>query len=77
MSAAWGKYFATSEKYLGAASQLEFLLELNSYLGINSVGNPKIAKWLETNAEELSYTRFDLYMYELYLTAPMAETCYG
>jgi len=77
VSAAWGKYFATPEKYLGAACQLEFLLEFNSYLGINSAGDPKIAKWLEINAEGVSYIYVpDLYTYELYRTAPMAEACY-
>lgn len=77
ISAFWGKYFGNFEKFLGYACQLEFLLELNSYLGTNSISDSGIKQWLEINGGQLSFTyNPDFFSYELQRTVPMAERCY-
>jgi hypothetical protein len=38
---AWGSYFGTPDGFLGAAAQLEFILEFNSYV-LTSLGDPQI-----------------------------------
>jgi hypothetical protein len=56
---------------------LEFLLELNSYFGANTLEDPEIQRWLEANGKELSFIYVpDLFSYDLHLTVPMAEYCY-
>jgi hypothetical protein len=77
VSTAWGKYFGTYEKFLGPACELEFLLELNSYLGTDTINDPKIKQWLEANSRGLSFVyNPDLFAYDLHWTVPMAERCY-
>ena len=77
ISTAWGKYFGTFEKFLGPACELEFLLELNSYLGTDTINDPKIKGWLEVNSSGISFVyNPDLFAYDLHWTVPMAERCY-
>ncbi len=77
ISTAWGEYFGTYEKFLGPACELEFLLELNSYLGTDAIKEPKIKQWLEIGSRGTSYRyQPDLYAYDLHWTVPMAERCY-
>jgi hypothetical protein len=77
VSTAWGKYFGNYEKFLGPACELEFLLELNSYLGTDTLDDPKIKKWLEANGSGISFLyNPDLFAYDLHWTVPMAERCY-
>jgi hypothetical protein len=76
ISASWGAYFGTYEKYIAAACQLELLLEFNSYLG-NSVNESELKKWLDANAGDLNFYYVpDLFSNSLELTVPMAERCY-
>jgi len=42
IASAWGDYFGSSEKFLSGASQLEFVLELNSYV-LESTDDPGVA----------------------------------
>jgi len=77
VSTSWGNYFGNEEKFLGAACELEFLLELNSYLGTNAIKDPKISQWLEINSRGISFDyNPDLYAYDLHWTVPMAERLY-
>src|SRR6266536_338682 len=77
VSTAWGKYFGSDEKFLGPACELEFLLELNSYLGTNAINDPRISQWLEVNGKGISSSYIpDLYAYDLHWTVPMAERLY-
>jgi len=77
VSTAWGKYFGTDEKFLGPACELEFLLELNSYLGTNAINDPQIDQWLEANSKGISFAyNPDLFAYDLHWTVPMAERLY-
>ena len=43
IAAAWGKYFGNATKFVEASSQLEFLLEFNSYLGMNTLKDTKLS----------------------------------
>src|SRR5205085_6014828 len=77
LSASWGKYFGTYEKFLGPACEVEFLLEFNSYLGTNHINDANIKRWLEINGADKSFIyNPDLFSYDLHWTAPMAEQCY-
>lgn len=76
IAAAWGGYFGSSVKFLESASQLEFLLELNSYLGTNTLKDQKLQDWLPLNVDvDFGYTP-DLYAQDLQTTVPMAERIY-
>jgi hypothetical protein len=77
ISSFWGSYFGTYEKFLGASCELEFVLELNSYLGTNTVNDSKIQASLEANGKRRSFIyNPDFYSYDLRCTVPMAERCY-
>ncbi len=78
IAAAWGKYFGNATKFLEASSQLEFLLELNSYLGMNTLKDSRLGEWLRANVDsdiKFDYTP-DLYAEDLQATVPMAERLY-
>jgi len=76
IAAAWGGYFGSSVKFLESASQLEFLLELNSYLGTNTLRDQKLQHWLPLNVDaDFTYVP-DLYSQDLQTTVPMAERVY-
>jgi hypothetical protein len=77
ISSFWGSYFGTYEKFLGASCELEFVLELNSYLGTNIIQDSKIQAWLEVNGKTRSFIyNPDFYSYDLRWAVPMAERCY-
>jgi hypothetical protein len=77
ISTSWGEYFGTYENFLGPACQQEFLLELNSYLGTNTLDDARIRAWQETEDRDVSFTFIpDLLAYDLRWTVPMAERCY-
>ena len=77
IGAAWGKYFGSSEKFLASSSQLEFLLEFNSYVGTNTLKDPKLGNWLSLNIDNVSFEYFpDLYSEDFQSTVPMAELVY-
>ena len=77
VAAAWGEYFGTATKFTDASAQLELLLEFNSFVGTNALGNPKLKTWLDLNVKDTSYTYFaDLYAQDLRATVPMAERVY-
>jgi hypothetical protein len=77
IDSSWGKYFGTYEKFLGPACELEFLVELNSYLGTGAINDPNITRWLDINGRGASYIyNPDLFAYDLQRTLPMAERCY-
>ncbi len=77
ISTSWGNYFGKYEKFLGPACELEFVLELNSYLGTNGVADPELQRWLETNRQNTTFFYVpDLYAYDLQRTVRMAERCY-
>src|SRR6185503_9628594 len=46
VGASWGSYFGSFENFISSSCQLEFILELNSYLGTNMLDDKEIAKWL-------------------------------
>ena len=77
VASSWGKLFGTLAKFLDASSQLEFLLELNSYFGNNSLRNPSLAQLLSESLPDIAfgYTP-DLYSQDLQATVPMAELLY-
>jgi len=73
----WGKLFGTFTKFLDASSQLEFLLELNSYFGNNSFGNPELEKFLSESLPDIAFRYLpDLCSQDLQTTVPMAELFY-
>jgi hypothetical protein len=78
IAAVWESYFGNLEKFVAATSQLELLLEFNSYLGTNEPNDMKLAEF-ETNTNDTSvefrYTP-DLYAEDLQATTPMAERLY-
>ncbi|MFZ0772079.1 MAG: hypothetical protein WCA49_03420 [Candidatus Sulfotelmatobacter sp.] len=77
VSTAWGKYFGAYERFLGAACELELLLELNSYVGTNVTNDPEIAQWQEVNGKDVFFDyNPDLFAYDLDQTVPMAERLY-
>lgn len=74
----WGSFFGNQEKYLSAACQFEFILEFNSWLGVNNPRNETLGQWLQANAKD-KYLQYnpDLFAYNLQLTLSMAERFYG
>ena len=71
---AWGRYFGNFDKFLTAASQLEFILELNSYVvGLDA---PEIKQFQQTIANKnLSYLP-DFWANRLDPVVLMAERIY-
>jgi hypothetical protein len=77
IASSWGKLFGTFDKFLGASSQLEFLLELNSYFGNNTLRNPHLNVLLAENLTDVHFGYVpDLYSRDLQATVPMAEALY-
>jgi hypothetical protein len=78
VASSWGTYFGTLSKFVESSSQLELLLEFNSYLGTNQIQNPQLQSWIKSKNEDritLEYAP-DLYAQDLQTTVPMAETLY-
>lgn len=77
ISASWGMYFGSYDKFLAASYQLEFLLEFNSHLATNSANNPQLKEWLKAHASQAWFSYGpDLFNHTLELTVPMAERIY-
>jgi hypothetical protein len=77
ISGFWGSYFVTFEKFLAASYQLEFLLEFNSHLAMNSVKDHELGEWMKSNYWHVwvSYSP-DIFNRTLELAVPMAERLY-
>jgi hypothetical protein len=77
VASSWGPLFRTETNFLNTSSQLEFLLELNSYFATNSLGNPDLEKFLSQNYPDVTFSFVpDLYSQDLQATTPIAEVLY-
>jgi hypothetical protein len=78
ISSSWGKHFRSASRFLDATCQLEFLLEFNSFLGINSQQDKKFGEWLAQYLEPDISFRYtpDLFSQDLQSTVPMADRLY-
>src|SRR5579872_199889 len=77
VASSWGSLFGSLSKFLEASSQLEFLLELNSYFGVNSPKNANLEKYLLSDVPGVRFQYVpDLYSQDLQATVPMAEVAY-
>ncbi|WP_353071411.1 hypothetical protein [Tunturiibacter gelidiferens] len=74
ISSSWGHYFGNYDRFINASCQLEFIIEFNSFLGVNAIHNAVLKRWLEQNAAKRSFLyNPDFFAYSLHLTVPMAE----
>ena len=70
----WHDYFGDSEEYIQASSELEFVLELNSYIGVGNAGEAAV-RFLAKSAPDVSFHyQPDLYQYGVERTVSFAET---
>jgi hypothetical protein len=78
VASSWGTYFGTLSKFVESSSQLELLLEFNSYLGTNQIQNPQLQDWVRNKNEAGITFEYapDLYAQDLQATVPMAESLY-
>jgi len=77
VGSSWGTHFGTLPKFLEASSQLEFLLELNSYFGTNTLRDSNLEKFLSANLPDTVFRYLpDLYSQDLQVTLPIAELIY-
>jgi hypothetical protein len=77
VDSSWGQLFGIFPRFLEASSQLEFLLELNSYFGTNTLQDPTLKKFLSENLPDVTFRYLpDLYSQDLQATVPMAELIY-
>jgi hypothetical protein len=73
--AAWGRFFGSEDKFLSAASQLEFILEFNSYI-FEGVSIPQVKK-LQANLGDTYFGYLpDFWTRRLDPVLPMAERFY-
>jgi hypothetical protein len=69
-------FFGNADDFLRSACQLEFVLELNSFVGMGH-GGTKAKDWLETFRPELIFNYFpDHLRYDLGLCQPIANEVY-
>jgi hypothetical protein len=72
---AWGEFFGNEDKFLSAASQLEFILEFNSYI-FEGVNIPQVKK-LQENLGNIYFAYLpDFWTSRLDPILPMAERFY-
>jgi hypothetical protein len=71
----WGEYFGAKEDFLSAGAQLEFILELNSYLLVVRK-HPAIEKFRMDNPKKFLMYRPDFWATRLALVTPVAEWIY-
>ncbi|HZU32010.1 MAG TPA: hypothetical protein VFB79_12905, partial [Candidatus Angelobacter sp.] len=71
---AWGHHFGNFESFLNAASQLEFILEFNSYL-FEGIQNPQIKLIQQLGNKSMAYLP-DFWTNRLDPTVPIAELFY-
>lgn len=78
VAAAWGTYFGNLNKFVEASSQLELLLEFNSYLGTNQPQHPQLQEWVKNKNDADTVFAYlpDLFAQDLQATVPMAEHLY-
>ncbi len=70
---AWGGYFGNREEFVQTACQLEFVLELNSYVGIGLAG-ARAKQWFDQYKPNVSFEYVpDLWRRSLNLVVPIAE----
>ncbi len=72
IGATWGDYFGTKDAFLAAGAQLEFVLELNSYLLVVRK-HPAIDKFRADNPKKFLMYRPDFWATRLALVTPIAE----
>jgi hypothetical protein len=76
ISISYRSFFGNWEDFLRPACQLEFILEMNSYLGVGEAG-PKPKEWLERYRPDMIFNYVpDLLRYELSVCRPIAEEIY-
>lgn len=73
VQSSWGEYFGNEEAYLRAATQLEFLLEFNSWLGVSPEGKQWLVKYRPDL--DMGYGP-DIVNLSLSATVPLAERIY-
>jgi hypothetical protein len=78
VATAWGNYFGNHEKFVTANTELELLLEFNSYLGTNQPADARLADMLVSTPVKRVEFGFipDLWAQDLSTTVPMAEKIY-
>jgi hypothetical protein len=72
----WLEFFGNEGSYLGAASHLEFLLRMNSYLATQ---RPEAARWVTKYRPDVEFGYWytsDLWRYSLEPIVPLAEKIY-
>jgi len=72
---AWGQFFGSEDKFLSAASQLEFILEFNSYIFVG-VNIPQVKKLQENLGNTYFAYLPDFWSRRLDSVLPMAERFY-
>jgi hypothetical protein len=69
----WRAYFGNKEEFFLASCELEFVLEMNSYVGMGYAGK-KSEAYLQKNSPNISfYYNSDLWQYRLAALIPFAE----
>lgn len=72
VSNAFGNFFSNQQEFIRAACQLEFILELNSYVCIGNAGS-RAAEWIGQFKPELAMSYWpDLFRYDLSFCRPIA-----
>ncbi len=73
IQSSWSGYFGSFHSFLESASQLEFLLELNSYFAVG-LPDDQARKWLQQNRPNTAFDFMpDLLRRELSIVVPIAE----
>ena len=75
INSAWGDYFGSAENFLGAASQLEFVLEFNSYV-LESTGDPGVAAFRQKFGNRVFAYTPDFWNTSLGNAVPIASFLY-
>src|SRR6266851_4821819 len=76
ISTSYKSFFGNWEDFLRPACQLEFILEINSYLGVGEAG-PKPKAWLDKYRPDMVFNYVpDHLRYELSVCRPVAEEIY-
>jgi hypothetical protein len=73
----WKEYFGNREEFVRASCELEFVLELNSYIGMGNAGNEATA-YVDRHLPDVGFEYItDLWRYSLSPTVPLAEVLAG
>jgi len=69
----WSRYFGNKEEFFKASFELEFILEMNSYLAMGHAGK-KAEAYVQQNAANVSFFyQADIWQYRLAVLIPLAE----